>query len=34
MGLSSSVLSQMISELKAKIKIVCYIVITINGYTD
>ena len=34
MGLPSSVLSQMISEVKAKIKIVSYIVITINGYTE
>ena len=34
MGLSSSVLSQMILEVKAKIEIVSSIVITINGYTD
>ena len=34
MGLPSIVLSQMISEIKAKIKIVSNIEITINGYTD
>ena len=34
MGLPSSVLSQMISEVKAKITIVCYIVMTNIGYTD
>ena len=34
MGLPSSVLSKMISEVKAKTTIVSNIVITINGYTD
>ena len=34
MGLPSSVLSQMISNVKAKIKVVSYIVITVDGYTD
>ena len=34
MGLPFSVLSQMISKVKAKIKVVSYIVITISGYTD
>ena len=34
MGLPSSVLSQMISEVKTKIKIVSHIVITINDSTD
>ena len=34
MGLTSSVMSQMISEVRAKIKIVSNIVIAINGYND
>ena len=34
MGLPSSVLSQMVSDLKEKITIVFNIVITINGCTD
>ena len=34
MGIPSSVLSQMISEVKSKNKIVSYIAITINGNTD
>ena len=34
MSLPFSDLSQMISKVKAKIKVVSYIVITSNGYTD